>query len=128
MIRSQTEMGGVADKKEPTEGEYSPTTGDRWGLETRPYRQPLRWGEPAIHETVDAQIASLKDHVEGSMKLVKAELDGQVELLRRDIKDLQGKKKQKEEKGWNHKMMLLQELIALVTTGIGILIGTLLVK
>jgi hypothetical protein len=76
-----------------------------------------------MRETVNAQIESLKQHIDDSIKLLKAELGGQIDILRRDINDLQSEKQQKQHKRWDIKLMLLSGLILLLTAGIGAVIG-----
>ncbi|MFC1904493.1 hypothetical protein ACFLXT_01830 [Chloroflexota bacterium] len=60
------------------------------------YSQP----ELAIHDTVNAHIDGLKQHVDDYLNLLRSELGGQIELLRSDTNNLQSEKQHKQRKRW----------------------------
>jgi hypothetical protein len=53
--------------------------------------------EAASRETVQAELTSIRQHLEDSVKVLKAELGGQIELMRKDINDLQADRQQQKE-------------------------------
>lgn len=121
MIISQT-TGENPERKESTESQFLPS-GYPVGHRTYSARQPFSQPEPAIRETVNAQIEKLNQHIDDSVKLLKAELGGQIDILRKDINDLQAEKQHKQHKRWDIKVMLLSAFIVLLITGIGVVIG-----
>jgi hypothetical protein len=122
VIISQTGTSENQERKEPVESQYLPA-GYPVGRKTLSEATPPFQPEPAMRETVNAQIESLKQHIDDSIKLLKAELGGQIDILRRDINDLQSEKQQKQHKRWDIKLMLLSGLIVLLITGVGAVIG-----
>jgi len=78
--------------------------------------------EPAIRETVDAQIESIRQHVEDLVKLSSAELRGQIDLLRRDINDLRDREQQRRQQGWDLRKLMINGLILLAAAAGGALI------
>ena len=94
-------------------------------------KQTVTYGrgpEPAMRETVEAQIDSIRQHVEDSFKLVKTEMSGQIDLLRRDINDLRDRQQQRETQRWDLRKILISGLFLTVAAMIGALITWLLTR
>jgi hypothetical protein len=110
----QTAPGPSSDR----EVQYSPD-GYPIGRETMTYPRRV---EPATREAVDA----VREHLDDSIKLLKAELGGQIDILRRDITELQGKREQHQQRGWDVRKIVLEALGYIAASGIGALIMWLL--
>jgi len=85
---------------------------------------PYPQSEPALKMVVDAQINALWQHTDDSRRILESELDkqiaqvdGKIELIRRDINDLQGERHQKHQHGWDKKMVFYSVLGGGVVAG-----------
>jgi type II secretory pathway component PulL len=72
---------------------------------------------------VDIQFKALEQHVEHSIKLMtaqvekqKAELDGKIDLLHKDINDLQGKRHDKNQRRWDTRVLVLSIIVTAIVT------------
>ncbi len=115
----------LEDSKVREEAEYAPL-GQRIGSRTGWYRRPQP--EPAIRETVDAQLDGLRQHVDDASKLITAEVGGQIELLRREIGDLRGTRQRGDQRKWDLWKIALNGLILIVAAAVGALAMWLLTR
>ena len=67
----------------------------------------------ASQATMDAHVQRLQQHIDDSYKLamseigrLEAKLGGQIELIRRDVNDLQAESKDKKQKRWDSRIAL----------------------
>ena len=73
------------------------------------------------------QLAHIQQHLDDSIKLVKAELGSQIDLLRRDLNELQSERQQRQQRGRDTKTTFLNIVGYVIASGIGALITWLLI-
>ena len=106
---------------EEEDTEFGPL-GHRINQQTGTYR---RGTEPAIRETVDAQIESVRQRAQDLVNLLKAELSGQIEVLRKEVGDLRDTRRKAQERRWDLQKLAVQGLFYLLAAGVGALIMSL---
>ena len=111
-------IGDQPDMKQVEEAQFD-ALGRRIDKQTITYR---RASEPAMRETVDAQIESIRQHAEDLVRIAKAELSGQIDLLRRDINDLRDQQRQREQQKWDLRKILLSGLALIAAAAVGALV------
>ncbi len=86
----------------------SPTPAQEHPSVTASYQPEL-----ASQATMDAHVQRLQQHIDDSYKLAiselsrfEATLSGQIELIRRDVSDLQAESKGKKQKRWDYRIAL----------------------
>jgi hypothetical protein len=84
-------------------------------------------GEPANRELVEAQLAHIQQHLDDSIRLVKTELGSQIDLLRRELNEMQSERQQRQQRGRDTKTAVLNIVGYAIASGIGALITWLLV-
>jgi len=110
-----------------------PDSGERYyDQRGYPLSQPttgfLARPEPAMQQTVDAKIDATRLHFDDQVKLLKAELSGEIELLRRDVNDLRTTQQQKQQHSWDLKIVLVGAIFLIISVGVGSAITWLLTK
>jgi hypothetical protein len=122
-----TDTGKNPTQNEPTDKQYLPS-GYLVGQGTLSQKPISYQPELASRDAVNAQMDGLKQHLDDSIKILKAELAGQIEMLRKDVNDLQTKKREEKSKNWDIKLLIIGSILTLVITGVGAVIGWLLSK
>ena len=122
MLVEEYHMWAQTSEPDSDREEYAPG-GYPIGKETGTYVRPI---EPAMRETVEAQLASARQHLDDSIKLVRAEFSGQIDLIRRDITELQSDRQKRHQRGWDINKIIFNVTGYIVASGIGALIMWLL--